>query len=613
MKQTDLLDELLNIPQIYNVIGSPDGKKIVYSWKNVHENVDVFCIDLTGKNSEPYALTKTPEMTIPIRFYATSNAVIVREDKSRNERFQLFRVELSEPEVMIPLTEEDPSYFLRGGAVTPDQKYVIFGANYNFDEEKEIEPTWIHRKYLLTGEIVTIAKTTKPCYLHPELSKDGKFILYNTKEKHPRGSQYSIVNIDGEETKEILDFGAKIHVTAKFLPDNRILFLTDGKKNRLQGYNSLGIYDFQLDSLKWIIDTPERNIENFAISNYGQFAFVYEYKNAKPYPAILNLDTLKMLQLPEITGNILPFFYTFRNKWVARFYSSTQPTELIKFDLSDIRNQMFEPLTNVWSKTKLSEENLTPAQLIHWQSHDDTIIRGWLYRPKESNGKTIVRVHGGPTAHSEDRISAEIQYYASRGFTILDPNYRGSTGHGAEFKESIRKHGWGSDEQLDIKSGIQELIDRDIAQKNKVGITGTSYGGYSSWFAITKFPTSVVAASVPICGMTDLVVDYKTTRPDLRPYSEQMLGGKPEDVPDVYYERSPINFVENIEGKLLIVQGARDPNVTPANLEEVRKKLDENNIEYEEYTFEDEGHGIIKTKNQKILYKLIADFFDKAL
>lgn len=613
MKQSDLLDELLNIPQIFNTIGSYDGQKIVFSWKNVHENIDTFCIDLTKKEIKPYALTKTPEMTIPASFYFSSNAVVVMEDKSRNERYQLFRVDLSEPEVMVPLTEEDPNYFLRGGAVTPNEKYLVFGANYDFEEEKEIEPTWIYRKNLLTGEVVALAKTSKPCYLSPELSQDGQYILYNTKEKHPRGSQYSIVDINGKENKEILNFGDTIQIKARLLEDNRVLFLTDGKNNELQGYNSLGIYDFQLDTLEWLIDDPERNIERFGTSNYGQFAFIYEYRRAKPYASILNLDTFKELKLPEITGNILPFFYAFDDKWLGRYYSSTQPTELIKFDLRDLHTQIFEPLTNVWSRTKLCEEDLTQAQLINWKAHDDKIIHGWLYRPTKTNGKTIVHVHGGPTAHSEDHISAEIQYYTSQGFTVLDPNYRGSTGHGAEFKEAIRENGWGSDEQLDIKRGIDELIEKGIAEKNKVGITGTSYGGYSSWFAITKFPKDIIAASAPICGMTDLVVDYKTTRPDLRPYSEQMLGGKPEDVPDVYYERSPINFVENIKGKLLIVQGARDPNVTPANVEEVRKKLDKNNIEYEEYMFEDEGHGILKTKNQKELYKLIADFFDKAL
>ena len=112
--------------------------------------------------------------------------------------------------------------------------------------------------------------------------------------------------------------------------------------------------------------------------------------------------------------------------------------------------------------------------------------------------------------------------------------------------------------------------------------------------------------------MTDLVVDYNTTRPDLRVYGEEMLGGSPNQSPEIYKDRSPINFIQNIKGKLLIVQGARDPNVTPENVRAAEEKLKEYNIPYNKLIFEDEGHGISRPKNQKVLYKRIADFFDVA-
>ncbi|MFM9768136.1 prolyl oligopeptidase family serine peptidase, partial [Streptomyces scabiei] len=87
-----------------------------------------------------------------------------------------------------------------------------------------------------------------------------------------------------------------------------------------------------------------------------------------------------------------------------------------------------------------------------------------------------------------------------------NPNYRGSTGYGLEFQDSIKEDGWGGREQDDIRTGLESLIKDGIASPGKVAVTGTSYGGYSSWFAITHFPTDIVAASAPICGMTDLVV-----------------------------------------------------------------------------------------------------------
>jgi dipeptidyl aminopeptidase/acylaminoacyl peptidase len=112
--------------------------------------------------------------------------------------------------------------------------------------------------------------------------------------------------------------------------------------------------------------------------------------------------------------------------------------------------------------------------------------------------------------------------------------------------------------------------------------------------------------------MTDLALDYYATRPDLRPYSEEMMGGSPEVVPDRYRERSPINFVKNIKGDLLIVQGSKDPNVTPDNVHAVTKALQEHGIRYELIDFEDEGHGITRPKNLRVLYPRLTAFFLKA-
>jgi dipeptidyl aminopeptidase/acylaminoacyl peptidase len=112
--------------------------------------------------------------------------------------------------------------------------------------------------------------------------------------------------------------------------------------------------------------------------------------------------------------------------------------------------------------------------------------------------------------------------------------------------------------------------------------------------------------------MTDLVVDYYSTRPDLRPYSEEMLGGSPEQVPERYRQRSPIHFVDRISAQLLIVQGMNDPNVTPENLHQVEAALKAAAIPYETLLFEDEGHGIRKPKNLRILYSRLIAFFAAA-
>jgi dipeptidyl aminopeptidase/acylaminoacyl peptidase len=209
-------------------------------------------------------------------------------------------------------------------------------------------------------------------------------------------------------------------------------------------------------------------------------------------------------------------------------------------------------------------------------------------------------------------VSAETQFLLARGFNVLVPNYRGSTGFGLAFRESIKEDGWGGREQEDIRAGIEALVMAGIAEPGNVGITGTSYGGYSAWWAITHFPPELVSAAVPICGMTDLVVDYETTRPDLRPFSEEMMGGSPDQVPERYRDRSPIHSVRDIRGRLLIVQGLQDPNVTPENVRVVRDVLNTHRIPHELLAFDDEGHGVGRPKNLKTLYLRMADFFEEA-
>ncbi|MHA2398553.1 MAG: alpha/beta hydrolase family protein [Promethearchaeota archaeon] len=607
------LENLMTLPVIWNATLSPDGKKVVFSWQNVHPNVDVFSIFLDDP-SKPVALSKTPEVTLFISFYPSSQAIIIGEDKNRNERVRLFKVKFSEPENMIPLTMEDPPFFIRGGRIHPNEKWLIYGANYDFTLKKEIEPTWVYRHDLISQEYLILAKPNKPTWVLPKLSQTGDNIIYNRKELHPKGDQIWMVDIEGTEDFEILNFGKKARVKASWLQDSkRIAFLTDTKKDEMQKYYSFGFYDIQTSEIDWIIDDSSRNIEFFSVPKNSNYLVISEIKKAKLWASILDLTTMEERFLPDIRGSLLPIGPITPEEWVGIYFSSTHPTDLVRFDLDPLEPDKFNSLTDVWGISKIKKSDLTPAKGFEWQARDGLNIHGWLYTPAQPNGKTIVYVHGGPTDHSMDLIYSELQYYAHRGFTVFDPNYRGSTGYGVEFEDLIREKGWGEDEQKDIWDGIEALIKQRTAVKGKIGITGTSYGGYSAWFGITKAPKELIAAAVPICGMTDLVVDYETTRPDLRPYSEQMLGGTPEQIPEIYYERSPINFVKNIKGKLLVVQGVNDPNVTPKNVEEIQKKLKEHKIDFEEYIFEDEGHGIIKTKNQKILYEMIADFFESAL
>jgi dipeptidyl aminopeptidase/acylaminoacyl peptidase len=553
-------------------------------------------------------LTNTADDTWLVSWLPDSRGVLVEQDKDGNERVQLFRVDLERPLEMIPLTEANPNYYLRGGRMHPNGRWLVYGANFDMTTGEEIEQTWIYRHDLASGERIPLAKPLKAGYTLPELSPKGTHILYTRKDLHPAGRQVWLVDIEGEQDTEILNFGPDKKSFAHWFPDGRrAVVLAETKTHK-----RLGVWELESRSLRWLIDDPARDIEEAFVPYGSDTIVVIENIQGRTRASLLPSQGAPETRLPELGPTLIPLAPCQAQVWVGFIYGSRQPTELVRFSLANPHPDQFMSLTRVWQHTRLTPSDFALAEDFRWRSVDGLEIHGWLYRPKGYARGTVIYVHGGPTWHSQDWINPQIQFFTSQGFNVLDPNYRGSTGYGFPFCYAIREDGWGGREQEDIRSGIEALISASIAEPGKVGITGTSYGGYSTWFAITHYPPGLVAAAAPICGMTDLVVDYETTRPDLRPYGEEMMGGSPAQAPERYYERSPIHFIENIRGRLLIVQGEQDPNVTPENVRVVRDALEQAGIAYQLLTFPDEGHGISKPANQRTLYLRLLEFFEGA-
>jgi dipeptidyl aminopeptidase/acylaminoacyl peptidase len=601
------LDAMLSLPALWDPKVSRDGTRVAWTWFKAGPTADVYVAPTDG-SAAPTRLTDTSEDTYLVSWTPDNSAVIVEQDKRGNERVQLFRIDLDRPREMIPLTEADPTYYIRGGHLHHDERWLVYGANVDVATGQEIEPTWMYRHDVVTGERKPLACPRKGGYIVPELSPTGSHILYPRMDLHPAGRQIWLVDIDGREDREILNFGPDVKTYASWFPDGkRIVVLTETRS-----HTRLGICHIQDGSVYWLLDDPARNIEEAFVPHGSDKVVVIEAQQARTRCSLLHPETGKEISLPQVPGNLIPLAPVSGTEWVGQYNSSRQPADVVRFAPADPRPETFVSLSRVWERTMLTPEDFAPAEDYHWNSADGLKIQGWLYRPEQKARGTVVYVHGGPTSHSQDEIKALIQLFVRQGFNVLDPNYRGSTGFSLPFREAIKKDGWGGSEQVDIRTGIEALISAGIATQGKVGIVGTSYGGYSSWCAITRFPTEIVAAAAPICGMTDLVVDYEGTRPDLRPYSEEMMGGSPEQVPERYRERSPVNYVGNIKGRLLIVQGLQDPNVTPKNVDTVKKALDHAGVPYEVLAFENEGHGISKPRNQRTLYMRLVAFFGDA-
>ncbi len=608
MTAASFLDHLLQLPAIPSALMSPDRRWAAFAWPRRRVYSDVFAVDLLCENHPVIALTATRQNTRLVSWLPDSSGVIVAEDLDGDEKARLYRVEIHRPEILQPLTSPRPAGFIRGGTLSPDGRFLYYGMNYDPDREQVIEPTWMFRQDLSSGELKVIARPQRTGWEQPELDRSGRFLIYGSRAYHPAGRQFHLVDLETLTDSEILNAGADRKVFARWFSDGARLLVIAEAGARDREYTRLGVLDLATNRLEWLIDDPARMIQGGWPAADG-WVIVNEITNARRTPSRIHIATREEVRFPAVQGNLLPLGKTANGRWLSIFYSATRPDTLVT--LTDAAQEK-AALTFLFPAEDAGY-TLCPAEEIRWRSADGILIQGWLYRTSHNQQKAVMLVHGGPTMHYEDRVHPLIQYLVQEGFNVLVPNYRGSTGFGLTFQHLIREDGWGGREQEDLLGGVRELFRLGLALPGQVGVTGTSYGGYSAWYLATHAPPDLIAAAAPICGMTDLRLDYETTRPDLRPMTAEMMGGTPDEIPEKYDQRSPIHMVDRIRIPLFIVQGLRDPNVTPANTRLIVERLEANQIRYQLLEFADEGHGIIRPENQRRLYPQLADFFRRSL
>jgi dipeptidyl aminopeptidase/acylaminoacyl peptidase len=593
------LHRLFRVSEAWGARLSPDRRHVAWIAGNLGPTSQLWIAPADG--SAPPKGWVADERDCDWFFWAPdSGSVILGQSRDGDERVGLSQVVLDG--TVRALTEERPDYYIHGGQIDPSGRFLVYAANRDPATGREIETPIVYRQEITTGDRVPLTKLKRAAYVTPRLSPDGRHVLYSRKDRHPAGRQLWMVGIDGSGDREILTAGDARKADAQWAPDSTQLVVTAEAGD----HRRVGLIDIATDAVRWLIDDPSLQISGAHWPKGSDQIVVTETRSARDVASLLDPASGMRSTFPGAEGTLLPIGPAADGAWICYHYDARHPIRIVRQ-----QGGALQALSD-FSDRRIAGSELAAAEDFRWRAGDGLEIQGWLFRPKNAARGAIILVHGGPTAHSEDAFDPEVQYLVAAGFAVLQPNYRGSTGFGLPFQEAIKLQGWGGPEQDDIARGAEALIAKGVAASGRVGVTGTSYGGYSSWCQITRAAPEVIKASAPICGMTDLVVDYETTRPDLRPYSEEMMGGSPAQVPERYRERSPIHFVDRIRGRLMIVQGLNDPNVTPQNVTDVRQRLDAAGVPYEVLLFEDEGHGIAKPENRKHLCRRLARFFADA-
>jgi dipeptidyl aminopeptidase/acylaminoacyl peptidase len=266
----------------------------------------------------------------------------------------------------------------------------------------------------------------------------------------------------------------------------------------------------------------------------------------------------------------------------------------------------------------LAESEMAEMKPIQYKSRDGLVIHGYLTLPKDVeavNLPVIINPHGGPWARDNWGFNPEIQFLASRGYAVLQMNFRGSVGYGRAFWEASFKE-WGLKMQDDITDGVNWLIESGIADKEKVAIYGGSYGGYATLAGITLTP-ELYACAVDYVGVSNLFTFMNTIPPYWEQFRQMLyeMVGNPEDEADKarMEATSPVFLIDKIKTPLLIAQGANDPRVAQAESDQMVEALKANGIDVEYILKTDEGHGFRNEENRFEFYEMMETFLEKYL
>jgi dipeptidyl aminopeptidase/acylaminoacyl peptidase len=269
----------------------------------------------------------------------------------------------------------------------------------------------------------------------------------------------------------------------------------------------------------------------------------------------------------------------------------------------------------VWQISRVNEGwkqyTVTAPEFYKYKSFDGLEIEAALLKPAGYDGKTklplIVMVHGGPTGNWEDSIDAWGQLLVARGYAVMYPNIRGSIGYGQKFVEMNRAD-WGGGDFKDVMAGVDDLIAKGIADSDRLGIAGWSYGGYMAEWAVTQTPR--FKAAVSGAGMANLISEFGA---EDGPAYDEWFWGVPYEKPEGFLNSSPFLFVKNAKTPTLILQGEADTVDPLGQSQELYRGLKRYGVQAELVEYPREPHGFQESKHRVDVQRRVVEWFDKYL
>jgi dipeptidyl aminopeptidase/acylaminoacyl peptidase len=607
---------LFDAPELSGAQISPDGKFIAFlkPFKGT-QNVWVKRTEEAFDKARPV----TADTSRPIRQYFWSRDgkfLLFAQDKGGDENFNIYAVN---PNDAVPAGQEVPPARdltnLKGVQVqiidVPE-----FDPNLMFIGLNDRDQSWhdLYKLNIATGERTLIRKNT-------DKISGWQFDL--------NGNLRLAVRITDAGDTEILRVDAdgfkKLFSCSVFEEANPVRFHKDGKRFYLvtnQGDSDLtrlALLDSETGKEEPVESDPLKRVDFggpiFSEISDDLVATTYNDDRTRVYWRDKSYESdYKFLQ-QKFPGKDISLGSGTKDEqtWLLSLSSDTEPGERWLFERKT-KKLTFQYRT----REKLVREHLATMEAIRYPSSDGLEIPAFLTLPKGVQAKNlplIVFPHGGPWARDEWGFDPYAQFLANRGYAVLQPNFRSSTGYGKKFLNAGNKK-WGETMQDDLTWGVKHLVSKGIVDPKRVGIMGGSYGGYAT-LAGVAFTPDVYAAAVAIVAPSNLI----TLLESIPPYWEagriifhtRMGDPNTAEGKAQLQRQSPLNFAEKIKTPLMVVQGANDPRVNKRESDQIVVALRDRGFPVEYICAPDEGHGFARPVNNMAMLAAAEKFLAKHL
>ena len=580
----------LNVRNAYGPAFTPDDAAITFV-SDITGVPQLWAVPVAG--GWPEQLTFTSERVMAGFTCRSAPDIVFVMDSGGNERQQFFRLcDGQTTDIVV-----DPGVMHNFGALSPDDREVAFTDNRRHPAFFDVYVCDID------GGNERRVLEQDGSHFVSDWSRDGRFLLIYRLMGSLDSDLYLLDLESGRSELLTPHSGLAVYAAGQFAPDGAIYCLADQDSE----YRRLARLDPRTRALQWL--TPDdADVDALSISPDGTALALVHNLDGYGRLVVRSTETGAERTAPGLPAGVVGGL-EWSHDGTKLAFVFTSPTQSMNVWVWDLERNRCTRVTHA-AMGGIPADTFVVPEVIRYPSFDGLEIPAFLYMPEEERPPVVINVHGGPESRAQPIFSAVIQYLVNRGYAVLAPNVRGSTGYGRTFThlDDVEKR---MDSVADLQAAVQWLRDSGRVDGDRIAVMGGSYGGFMVLAALTTYP-DLWAAGVNIVGIANFETFLRNTSAYRRVWRISEYGDPDRDA-ELLRDISPINRVDRITAPLMVLHGDNDPRVPLSEAEQIVDALRERNQPVEFLSFADEGHGIVKLANRLVAYPAIGAFLDRYL